>query len=232
MSCMQSNGCPLQKMYFYTLFPLPPTPTYSLAICPQQKPSHCSSALTEEETLFLGGHPERLGSPFCPQLPVLTASHPVINGSEPLAGCADWKHLSCPTGKDRWGSCPSPRPFHHDSHSPDTGCILWTAPGSAAQCEPCSAPAALNKAGRNLTWVFLTWSHQMGIKQRKEVKQLLGNHHCHSGSTLQGSRLPPFMSVVPQINKHRDTSKGIWLLSEACWLMISAKRLLCGSQGV
>lgn len=147
-----------------------------------------------------------------------------------------------PRAKEGWVNCPSPRSCHRCSHSPVTGCPLRSpyllppelrGPGSPLRgVSLASAPAAFNGTGRSLIWVLLTRSPETPDKQSKTSEAELApgaNEQSSlpsSGSSFQGRRIPAFTTAVPPVNKHRGTNMAIWLLSEACWPMISAKRLL------
>lgn len=108
-----------------------------------------------------------------------------------------------------------------------------------AQCEPltCSSCSKGNRQKSHLDVPGMGFPRCLANKAKKcsragscEAELAPGQSLLpFSGSSLQGSRLSAFMSVVLQVNKHRDTNKEIWLFSEACWLMISAERLLCRS---
>lgn len=236
VSCMQSSASPLPHVFLITVFN-----AYSVAICLQQSRSHFSSALTEEETLFVWGTPWEAGLTFLP--PAICAHS--------FPSCYQWLRTPCrlPFLETRFSAplqmkdgetAPAQGPFSPSLVSPLVCSPLSSkAQALVAQCEPltCSSCSYQNRQK------FHLGIPDMGLPKclADKAKQWSRAGSCEaeltpgqsplpfSGSSPQGSRLPASRSVVPQINKHRDTSKEIWLLSEACWLMISAERLLCRS---
>lgn len=138
------------------------------------------------------------------------------------------------------GEVPHPKALSPDSPSPVTACLLCSAAHCAPgqlwwhRVSPASAPAALNDTGRNLTWVFLTWSLQMpGNKAKKrsragscEAELTPGNHHCHFQGPL--SREADFQpswelchrskSTEIQVKRFGFCQKpiGLWFLPRGC----------------
>lgn len=226
---------------FARCFPSLPAPAYRLAI--QQTHCHCSSAVTEEETLSLWRTPWEAGLAF---LPPAVCAHSFSSCYQWLGAPCRLPCLETPFSAPEWmkggETAPAQGPltitpialplavcfglFPTELQGPGSGATVWAQPlnqlllTKQAEISPGyswqSLPKFLAKKAKK-------WSRASSCEVPGQPPLPF------SGSSLQGSRLPAFMNGVPQINKHRDTSKEIWLLSEACWLMISAKRLLCRS---
>lgn len=142
VSCMQSNGCSVPHIFLHIVFP-PYQPLHTaLQSSSQQTHSYCSSALTEEETLFLWGHCEgwahlSVPSYLCSQLLILLSMT-----KNTLQAALPENTSQCPTVNARWGSSPSqgpltrlPQPCH--CLSPLLCCPLCSRPALVAQGEPC-----------------------------------------------------------------------------------------------